>query len=85
MRIALTMGKWGGLGRLRAARPFARLKIKDLRYTQDTCSEVFGKMAPHLLTHAERFAPERIPGITARIQESGSSQLIREFRVHDPQ
>jgi hypothetical protein len=30
------------------------LKIKDLRYSQDTCNEVFRKEAPHLLTDADR-------------------------------
>jgi len=33
---------------------WARVRIEDLRYTQDTCSEVFSRSPPHLATHEDR-------------------------------
>ena len=48
---------WGSNGQQPAGSGYsywARVTIKDLRYTQDTCSKVFSKSASHLLTHEER-------------------------------
>jgi hypothetical protein len=48
---------WGFNGQQPTQNDFsywARLKIQDLRYTQDTCNEVFGKSVPHLLTPEDR-------------------------------